>query len=224
MALNDTYHSLLLDYASGALDEAHALLIAAHIALSPNARRIVHEYESIGGGLLQECCQTVAMTEKALQSVLDRLDDCITEECKKAKSAYEGAEAEILPACLRTYITFEHQTLPWHKNKAGLQAITVNTQCRESIAELVRIKNGGKLPQSQTYEITLVLDGAFHDGGQIYSRGDIVILHDEDGPCNPRADKKDGCLVLAVMPGAKDGGAADPADDFARKILNLLGR
>ena len=69
MAMNETYHSLLIDYASGSLDEAHSLLVAAHIALSPNARRIVQEYESIAGGLLHECCAPVSMCEEALQSV-----------------------------------------------------------------------------------------------------------------------------------------------------------
>ncbi len=221
MALNDTYHSLLIDYASGALDEAHSLIVAAHMALSPNARRIVHEYESIGGGMLQECCAPVAMCEQALQSVLQKLD-CMTEECRESRKATGCPEAEILPECLREYIEAEAQHLPWHKAKPGLQSITMNTKCRESVAELLRLKAGTMLPKGKTYEVTLVLEGAFHDGGQIYSRGDIIIMNDEE-QCTPRADKKEGCIALVVMPGS----GHEPVgghDDLAHKILSFLGR
>lgn len=220
MAMNETYHSLLIDYASGALDEAHALLVAAHMALSPNARRIVREYESIAGGMLQECCAPVAMADKAWQSVLDRLDDCVTEECKKAKAACGCPDAEILPDCLHAYIDTQAKSLPWHRAKAGLQTITVETRCRQSVAELVRIKGGATLPKEQTYEVTLVLEGAFRDGEQIYSRGDIIILNDEE-PCAPRADKKEGCIALVVMPGNCDN-PPDHHEDLAHKILNFL--
>lgn len=223
MAMNETYHSLLIDYASGALDEAHALLVATHIALSPNARRIVHEYECIGGGMLQECCSPVAMAEKALQSVLDRLDEeCQTEECKKAREECGCPEAEILPECLRAYIDAQAKSLPWHKVKAGLQTIAVETHCRQSVAQLVRIKGGSALPTGATYEITLVLEGAFHDGGQIYSRGDIIILADEEVR-QPKADRKEGCIALAVMPSTGEG-TVDSHDDLAHKILNFLNR
>lgn len=223
MAMNETYHSLLIDYASGALDEAHALLVATHIALSPNARRIVKEYESIGGGMLQECCAPVSMCEEALQSVLDRLDDCMTEECKKAKAEGGCPEAEILPECLRAYIDAQAKSLPWHKAKAGLQTITVETTCRQSVAELVRVKGGAGLPKEQSYEVTLVLEGSFRDGEQIYSRGDIIILNDEEEVCQPKADRKEGCIALVVMCGSN----ATPAghhDDLAHKILSFLGR
>lgn len=220
--MNETYHSLLIDYANGTLDEAHSLLIATHIALSPNARRIVREYESIAGAMLQECCTPVDMCEQALASVLTRLDDCKTEECKQAKQECQCPEAEILPDCLRTYVDVSANTLPWQKAKAGLQTITVHTTCQQSVAEIMRIKGGGAIPAGRVAEVTLVLEGAFRDGAHIYSRGDVVILND-DHPCRPMADRRDGCIALVVMQGGCDDAPAS-SDDLARKILNFLGR
>ena len=43
----------LLDYASGALPEPMALLIATHLALCPACRRTVAELEAVGGALLE---------------------------------------------------------------------------------------------------------------------------------------------------------------------------
>lgn len=222
MAMNETYHSLLIDYARGALDEAHSLLVATHIALSPNAQRIVREYESIAGAMLQECCAPVSMCDEALQSVLARLDDCETEECKKAKEECRCADADILPECLRAYIDTSAESLPWQKAKAGVHLIHVETTCRESVAEIVRIKGGAGLPYDHAAEVTLVLEGAFRDGTQIYSRGDVIILKDE-GPCKPTADRKEGCIALVVMQGSENT-PAPQTDDLARRLLNFLGR
>jgi putative transcriptional regulator len=208
MALNETYHSLLIDYARGALDEAHSLLVATHIALSPNARRIVREYESIAGAMLQECCAPVSMCEDALSSVLARLDDCASEECKQAIEECMCADADIFPECLRAYIDTKAENLPWQKARAGLHMIEVQTTCRESVAEIVRIKGGSGLPE-RTAEVTLV-------------RGDVIILNDE-GPCKPMADRKEGCIALVVMQGGERT-TPPQTDDLARRILNFLGK
>ena len=66
----DLYHALLMEYANGCLDEGQSLIIAAHVALSPSARKTVAQYESVGGAMLDDCCGKVAMTKDALALVL----------------------------------------------------------------------------------------------------------------------------------------------------------
>ncbi len=221
MAMTDTYHSLLIDYARGALDEAHSLLVASHIALSPNARRIVREYEAVGGGMLAECCEPVEMHCDALKAVLDRLDT-LSEECREKIKECACKEAEILPDCLRSYVPTEDTRLPWRKAKAGLQAISVETTCRHSVAELMQFKGGSALPVSHEYTlaITLVLDGSVHDGGTIYSRGDIIIMQDGDAH-NPKAARHEGCTALIVMPCRAEHGG-EPVGTIANRIRHFL--
>lgn len=223
MAMTDTYHSLLIDYARGALDEAHSLLVATHIALSPNARRIVREYEAVGGGMLTECCEPVAMDCDALKSVLDRLDT-LTEECREKMQECACKEAEILPDCLRSYVPAEAERLPWKKAKTGLQAISVETTCRHSVAELMQFKGGTALPISGEYmiSVTLVLDGSVHDGGTIYSRGDVIIAQDGEAH-SPKAAKGEGCTALIVIPCPPEH-KGDPAGNIASRILHFIGR
>jgi putative transcriptional regulator len=51
-----TYHpggERLVDYASGALPEPLALLVATHLALCPRCRRATAELEAVGGALLE---------------------------------------------------------------------------------------------------------------------------------------------------------------------------
>jgi len=220
MAVNETYNSLLLDYASGALDEAFALVIAAHIALSPNARRIVHEYESIGGGLLHECCDCVPMKQNALQAVMEKLD-CAQAECDEADEDCKArcAEAELLPVCLRKYMEGNGGGLPWKSLYPGLKSITVKTSCRGSKAEMLRLEKGAFIPRHthRGYEITLILDGALHDQGQIYSRGDIII-HDDGITHQPSVDRHDGCLCLIVR------SAPVQVTGLAGKIIGLFSR
>lgn len=218
MALNETYHSFLMDYASGALDEAHSLIIATHIALSPNARRIVHEYESVGGGLLHECCSPVAMTQNALQSVMDRLD-CLAEDCAEECDGYDCAEADILPDCLQKYIAPENGALPWKKVYPGLKSIVLQTSCQKSKAEMMRLDHGAFTPEHthEGYELTLILDGALHDCGQIYSRGDIII-HDDTVTHKPLVDKHLGCICLIVTT------APLHFTGFSGKVLRFFGK
>ena len=70
------YDILVMDYACGALDESLSLLMAAHLTLSPEARRRMAMLDCLGGALMDECCEPVAMLEHSLQSVLGRLDSC----------------------------------------------------------------------------------------------------------------------------------------------------
>jgi putative transcriptional regulator len=196
----DAYHSLLMDYASGALDEPHALLVAAHLSLSPNARKLLQQYESVGGSLLQECCAPVGMKTGALQAVLNKLD-CLTEECREAKREAKCREMQAMPKCLQKYMEVDHETLPWKDAPDGMRTITVKTSCCKSKAELVKYAQGRNSPvhTQQRRNITLVLKGIFRDGQGVYSKGDLIIT-ETDGPHELTAEDGNDILYLAVTP------------------------
>ena len=90
----------LLDYASGALPEPMALLIATHLALCPACRRTVAELEAVGGALL-EALPPEPVADDSLARLLARLDRL--EPAAPAAPASLAA-APILPQPLRDYV------------------------------------------------------------------------------------------------------------------------
>lgn len=196
----DRYHTLMMEYASGALDEAHSLLVAAHLSLSPQARGILNQYETVGGSLLQEFCAPVAMKSNALQAVLDKLE-CLTEECREAKREAKCKEMQSMPSCLQKYMDADQETLPWKDAPDGMRTIAVKTSCCKSKAELVKFSQGRNSPvHTQMREnITLVLRGRFRDEHGVYTTGDLIIT-EANGPHELTAEDSNDVLYLAVTP------------------------
>ena len=193
-----TYHSLLMEYASGCLDEAHALLVAAHMALSPEARKYIAQYESIGGSMLHDCCPPVEMAADARRSVLEKIKKTPCEEkavCGGKKSI--TAQALAVPECLDHYIAAEE----WRNTGDGIERLVIKTTCSGWRTELVRITGGRTVPPAppRTNVATLVLKGALSEESNRYVRGDVIII--ERGQIHRlTSDAGEGCVVMIVKP------------------------
>lgn len=197
MTKDETYHALLMEYASGCLDEAQALIVATHMTLSPPARKIVAEYESIGGSMLKDCCGEVAMKSDALKSVMDRIEkmggpESCTEKLKKK------CGDKNLPTCLAGHM--EKNT--WREETAGLHSIHVKTTCCGYTARLVKMAPDFSMevqvhPTKNT--LAVILEGTVSGGNTVFRRGDLAIL--EKGNVYPlRADTRDGVICFVVKP------------------------
>lgn len=171
----ETYHALLMEYASGCLDEAHALVVAAHMALSPQARKIVMDYEKIGGAMLQNNCAPVAMKSDALKCVMARLDTCGPAPVKgpcAGKKKLDMSNYHEVPSCLETYI----ETASWKDARGGYQTMHIRTTCSGSRAEMIKAKPDFSIEQRMmSHAIALVLQGSFEDEHRTYCRGDLII-------------------------------------------------
>ncbi len=198
MSAQETYHALLMEYASGCLDEAQALIVATHMSLSPYARKLVADYESIGGSMLKDCCAPVAMKSDALKCVMDKLDK-IAEPVKSCteKLKCKGKEYGNMPLCLATYM--EKRT--WKTDSEGRQSIHVKTTCCGYSAHLMKM--GPNLlvehPSHDKTELTVVLEGTFTDDVLVYKRGDLIII-EKDSPIRLRSDSTHGAIFFAVRP------------------------
>lgn len=220
---DESYHSLLMEYASGCLDEAHALVIAAHMALSPSARKYVAQYEEIGGSLLQKCCSPVAMKPDALKCVMDKLESVSESACKTVKAAGPCAGRPKLnmtnfqgvPACLESYM----ETATWKQTKDGFETIHIRTTCSGSTAEMVKLSPGKSIePRSHgVTEITLVLQGGARDAGTDYTRGDLIII-EQDGPHTLLAHDADGAVFFVVRP------SSSPLHRMMKNVLSYFHR
>lgn len=197
---NDSYHALLIEYASGCMDEAHALVIATHMALSPPARKIVADYEAVGGSLLNTHCKPVAMKEDARKCVMDKLEKLIP-PCAPAPCSKQGKNFSrdflATPVCLEKYI----ESTTWMTGDGGQKIIHVKTSCSGSKAHLVKITAQETVTPdtTRTGEIAVILQGALIHHAQSYKRGDLLIL-EKSVATTLLADSNDDCVIFTVRP------------------------
>jgi putative transcriptional regulator len=194
-----TYHpgdERLADYASGALPEPMALLVATHLALCPRCRRVAAELEAVGGALL-EGLPPEPMASDSLQRVLARIEQPpAIPEPGQAEQPSQGDPS--LPRPLRDYVGATLDALPWRR----LGPIAEVQLLRDSpgfTTRLLRIRGGTAVPvhTHRGSELTLVLSGAFSDDGGHYLPGDVEEA-DSEVTHRPVADADADCLCLAV--------------------------
>ncbi len=190
------YETMLMEYAAGVLDEAQSLVMGAHASLSPYARRMLKKYECLGGAMLSAHCEPISMKKDALDCVMAQLDQKRAETKDEQTSAqpchFEGVS---LPSCLKDYL----DQPSWQNIYPGMAIQNIETSCLKSKARLLKVDPGVKTPEHshRGVEMTLMLDGAFHDESGTYSRGDLIIV-DEDYTHQPIADERTGCICLVV--------------------------
>lgn len=199
--------ALLLDYASGSLAESWSLAVATHLALCPACRKRLKGMEMAGGALLSGIGPAQEVTDDDWRSMRARLhrDKVQTSNVRskdaQAKPSPETSrlKASILPEPLRSYVGGDVDTLKWKPLGPGAHHFPIPTRDGEAKVRLLRIPAGKPVPE-HTHggrELTVVLAGSFHDGGDVYSRGDFEEA-DEDLTHQPVAGEGQECICLAV--------------------------
>jgi putative transcriptional regulator len=197
MAHHQPPEEMLLDYASGTLPEPVALLVATHLALAPESRRQVRDFEAIGGAMLEEIAPA-PLGEDALDSALARLDEERAEEPQATPAAAKVGTAGI-PAPLNRYVASDLSSLPWKKRSADVAEYDLLREAPGFRTRLLRIRAGARIP-SHTHEgreYTLVLQGSFSDECGCFARGDVEIA-DSETTHRPVAGPECDCICLAV--------------------------
>ena len=183
---------LLIAHAAGKLAEPVALVVATHLALSPESRRRYARYEAVGG-LLLEGLPEEELAPDAWQRLTARLD-----EPEVAPTSPQWVAANRMPAPLRDYLPESIDAMKWQHYGTASEAdlMIAATGYR---ARLIRLKAGRAVPR-HTHggsELTVVLEGSFSDETGHYARGDLAIA-DRSVDHRPVADDGMDCLCLAV--------------------------
>ena len=192
---------MLWRYASGALSEPFALLVATHLTLCPSCRRTVDEYEAMGGALLETEGEQ-AVSKDLRSRVMASLDQPIL-ACVSDKDAPEEAErmaeTALYPTALREAVEEAMQSGGWRRLGRGLEELRLLTSQSGYVTRLMRISGGVALPQHthSGQECTLVLAGGFSDSTGHFIRGDVAIA-DPTVDHSPVADDGEDCICLAV--------------------------
>jgi putative transcriptional regulator len=182
----------LAAFASGTLDEARGIVVAAHLSLCAQCRNAVHAFEEAGGALLDDGAPAT-MSAGALQRAMAALGplDII------APAIDEGVAGD-LPAPLSRYAVG-----PWRWIGRGVQWRPVEVASGEGVRVfMLKAAPGTKLPRHRHTgtEWTCVFEGAFtHDLGR-YGSGDFDEA-DESVEHNPVVDAEHGCVCLVALQG-----------------------
>jgi putative transcriptional regulator len=182
----------LAAFASGSLDEARGVVVAAHLSLCAQCRKVVHAFEEVGGALLDDVAPEV-MSAGALQRAMAALGplDIIS-------PVGAGTAVGDLPAPLSHYAVG-----PWRWIGRGVQWRPVDVASNEGVRVfMLKAKAGTKLPRHRHTgtEWTCVFEGAFtHDLGR-YGAGDFDEA-DESVEHNPTVDAEHGCVCLVALQG-----------------------
>lgn len=189
---------LLFEYANGVLDEAQAMIVAAHLSLCPQARRIVQDFEQICGAMI-DSCREEAVSKECLQGLLARLDETEEPPCDDTVP-----ECKIVPKPVRQYLHCETRELNWETRPGinGVEFLEVNVPGSDLHVEMMRMSPGAMVPTHKHpgAEMTLVIDGGYTDENDQYVRGCFTIYASGEDH-TPVADEPEGCLCITVRIG-----------------------
>ena len=180
-----------MGYAAGILPEAFSLVVATQMSISDEARARLASYEAIGGGILEDSDEA-EMKPNAFKQTLKDID--IPTKKRPLPPMVEG----IFPKPLQKYVGNDLNAIKWKNIGRGVRQAILKTD-KHATARLIYIPAGTAMPNHghNRLEMTLVLQGEFHDKEDFFARGDIEI-GDENLHHTPTASGNGPCICLAA--------------------------
>lgn len=191
--------AILMSYSAGTLPEAFNLMVASHVSLCDECRARLESFDAVGGAVLEDSAMDeAALSDDALAATLALI----------AGGAIEPAQPEpmprdsVLPAPLQGYVGGGLNDIRWRSVGMGVKQAILPTS-KDASARLLYIPAGAAMPDHghKGLEMTMVLQGAFIDDGERFSRGDVEMA-DSSLNHTPVADIGEDCICLAVADGA----------------------
>ncbi|WP_226702893.1 ChrR family anti-sigma-E factor [Microbulbifer elongatus] len=209
-------NNMLLEYASGSLNWAHSLVVAAHVQLCPKCASQLQMLNGIGGSLLaasQPVMSGGPQQADAFDKLMQRIDEDeaapLEEEAAAAESARTLARASYktpkdpmfssVPPVVKKVLE-GNPLLKWRRLSKGLKEARLKTDQRQHEVAFHRISPGSKVAEHdhRGKEITMVLYGSFSDADGVYTPGDFLVR--EPGEVHrPTATQDQECLCLSVV-------------------------
>lgn len=191
--------STLLRYASGDLDEAFAVIVAAHLAMCPQCRRGLRAAEDVGGALLEEEA-SVELAAGAVERAMHRLESEAPAKPSWKDALTQPESSGDVPLPLRRYVGASLDAVDWKRVAPGVRRrrIALDTPCGSSLY-MLRIDAGKAMPEHGHggAEMTLVLSGAYRDSLGVFGPGDIADL-DEHVEHQPKVEPGAACVCLVA--------------------------
>ncbi|AHF65289.1 ChrR family anti-sigma-E factor [Pseudomonas cichorii] len=182
----------LVSYASGALAQTISLVTAAHFEQCAECRDRLRHAERIGGLLIQQYSAAVEPA-KGRDAMLARLG-----EPPRADVQAEPVvkSPDLLPVALHAHFGRYLSEQPWKTLLPGVQRVRAKGFEQGNLM-LLRIAPGVSMPlhSHEGSEMTLVLQGSYHDELGEYRPGDLADL-DSDTQHQPTANGDEYCICV----------------------------
>lgn len=195
-----THHptdQLLMGYSAGILPEAFSLAIATHVSMCDPCRAQLGAFDTLGGALIENAAAPGAPAPD-LAATLRRIREGGSAEAEGSTQRPRRSGAAGLPQPLAEYVGGGLDAVRWRPVGMGVRQAILPT-ARGARARLLHIPAGTAMPDHghRGTEITLVLQGAFHDGEVRFGPGDVEVADEADHHV-PIADIGADCICLAA--------------------------
>jgi putative transcriptional regulator len=199
--LAPTHHppeELLIDYASGAVSEAEAMMIDIHLGACRQCQRTAQAALAIGGALLDSIAPA-RLPRTLFDRTLRAIDALEPISASAPAAATLPAFSDAWPAPLRRRLSAS-PLAAWRRLPAGFRALRVPFKDESSRLWVMQAPGGrGPLRHSHTAdEWTVVLEGGFTDETGTYAAGDFVYMAPGDEHTMV-AEPGEGCVCLLLM-------------------------
>ena len=190
----------VMRFASGDLDEAFSVVVAAHLAMCSECRSAVRTAEQAGGNLL-EAGEKVELSNGAFDRMMRKLDESSDRiSVSSTEQPNPAREASDVPLPLQRFIGPSLQGISWKRLVPGVRkhAIQLSTGTSSSLY-MLSIAPGKSVPEHghAGAEMTLVLSGAYRDELGRFGPGDIADL-DEHLEHQPKVEAGEPCICLVA--------------------------
>jgi putative transcriptional regulator len=185
---------LIAHFVAGCLPEPAHILVGAHLEMQPRAARLAGRLDDLAGDTL----------ERTSPQPLSRAGERVRDICRSESQAPVDKTDRLvvedrLPRYLQAYAGTKLDQVPWKTKLPGLkQHVIEKSSALET--SLLWARPGRALPhhRHQGLELTLVLQGEFHDNRGAFATGDVSVA-DETIQHRPVAGKDKPCLCFSVL-------------------------
>ena len=207
--------STLVSYSAGALNEGMSLIVSCHIAQCEECRQAILQADELGAELI------AALEPSELEHDHDDFWDHMDQDLdlEEANLSSSLAPASAVPDELRYCLeNDDFDQLNWQRVVPGVKQYKLNLDGADhsSTTRILKIAPGKSIPRHghTGSELTYILKGAYIDGDNVMSVGDVSDL-DDDTNHQPISDPEQGCICLIAMEGKLE---------FSGLIPNLVQR
>jgi putative transcriptional regulator len=185
----------IIAYAAGTLDEALAVVAAAHAAWCPSCRAAIGEAEALGGSFLSEI-DGEGISAACRERTLARLEGAVLYRLPQSRPRMSD-----LPGPLARLLSGGGlDDIRWRRLAPGVaKAQAKLSPGARGKVHFLRIAPGKAMPEHGHggEELTMVLSGSYRDRFGRFGRGDIADL-DEEIEHKPVADGEEPCICVVA--------------------------
>lgn len=199
--MKTTHHldeATLLRYASGDLDHAFTMVVAAHLAMCAECRQAVRHAEEIGGHMLNHV-DVAPMASDAFETLMARLNTGDHDQIEVDLGQNVRSDGDV-PLPLRALIGNHLDDVSWRLVAPGVRKHEISMGKKgESSLYMLNISPGMAVPEHGHggAEMTLILSGAYRDKLGVFGPGDVADL-DEHIEHQPIVEPGEACICLVA--------------------------